>query len=64
MLYDRMGAGMPFITGGILVILAASLALPALPAPHEITHKTTVTNTEGTAMKILAEEPSTASKLS
>ena len=63
-LYDKMGAGTPFITGGILVVLAAWLALPALPHPHRVTSDTLAIDTEEIATEVSSEQASTVSKLS
>jgi MFS family permease len=40
-LYERIGVGIPFITGGILGILALLLALSPLPAPNRATTSAT-----------------------
>jgi MFS transporter, DHA1 family, tetracycline resistance protein len=39
-IYSTSGPGSPFITGGILVVLAAIVALPALSAIHMPSHTT------------------------
>jgi MFS family permease len=35
-IFNFVGPDTPFITGGILVILAALIALPPMPAPHKV----------------------------
>lgn len=34
--FNFFGPGTPFIAGGILVVLAALIALPSIPAPHKV----------------------------
>jgi multidrug resistance protein len=54
-LYDRIGAGIPFIAGGILGILALLLALSPLPLPEA---QTSVSTAEGAETPVAVSEHS------
>jgi DHA1 family tetracycline resistance protein-like MFS transporter len=62
-IYQTGGPGSPFIAGGILVVLAAVVALPALSAIHMPTHEIeTQEKVSATEEKVSAEFSSSAGK--